>query len=111
LFSYINTRFRLVRNPGRKSRFSHSFASAFRLWHPEAAVTNFRETVKRQILEDRAACLIERYWNREINPKEFQRRWGQAPTKMSIIRGPDCLLRHREVLEGENEWETEDENT
>jgi hypothetical protein len=94
-----------------KDFLSHSFASAFQLWHPEAAVTNFRETVKRQILADRAACLIERYWNREINPKEFQRRWGQAPTKMSIIRGPDCLLRHREVPEGENEWETEDENT
>jgi hypothetical protein len=70
----------------------------------------FRDMVKRQILADRAACLIERHQNWEMNPEEFEKRWGQSPSKMSIIRGPDCLLRPRHGPEGdhESEWETVD---
>jgi hypothetical protein len=45
---------------------------------------------KLQILADRAACLIERYWNWGIKPKEFEIGWGQGPLKISIIRGPGC---------------------
>jgi hypothetical protein len=91
-----------------KAFLSHSFASAYKLWHQTAAVTNFRNEVNRQILADRAACLTERHWNREINPMEFEIRWGQGPSKMSIIRGPDCLLRQRPIepdRDHESEWE------
>jgi hypothetical protein len=66
--------------------------------------------VKRQILADRAAYLIERHQNWEMNREEFEKRWGQSPSKMSIIRGPDCLLRPRHGPKGdyESEWETVD---
>lgn len=89
---------------------SHSFATTFRLWKPEAAVTSFRDVVRRQILADRAACLSVRHQNWQMNPEEFEKRWGQSPPKVSSIRGPDCLLRPQQDPEGDHksEWKTVD---
>jgi hypothetical protein len=59
-----------------KDFLSHSFASNYRLWEPGAARSNYRETVMRQALADRAACILERYRGKEMNPIEFEMRWG-----------------------------------
>jgi hypothetical protein len=44
--------------------------------NPEAAVKNYREQIKRMILVDRAACMIERYRGKDFNSKSFNERWG-----------------------------------
>jgi hypothetical protein len=106
---------------------SHSFASNYRLWEPGAARSNFRDTVKQQVLSDRAACLIERYQGRDVNPEEFEARWGEPPLKLSIIRGPGFLQRIPSLEEEDPEpeadgtdrlepdrdmeWETEEEGS
>jgi hypothetical protein len=87
------------------------------------ACTHSRLLIK--ALYDRAACLIERYQGRDINPDEFEQRWGEPPSKLSIIRGPRFLQRlpslgeedpepkadgiNRLEPDRDTEWETEEE--
>ena len=101
----------------------HSFASNYWLWDPDIARTNYKETIKQQVLADRAACLLERYRGKDIGPREFEERWGEPPLGLSIIRGPRFLRRLPRTeeegpdseadgytdleLDGDSEWETE----
>lgn len=98
-----------------KDFLSHSFASTYRLWHPDTARNNYRDVIRQQVLGDRAACLIERYQNKDTNPDEFFGRWGQLPLAMSITKGPAFLTREVPVYDldeddGDEDWVTETED-
>jgi hypothetical protein len=103
----------------------HSFASNHKLWEPGAARNNYREAIKNQVLADRAACVLERYQDREMNPTDIEERCGEPPLKLSVICGPRFLQRTPSTgeedpepeadginylgLDRDTEWETESE--
>lgn len=57
----------------------------------------FKDMLKREIMAERSASMQEKYRDERINYREFYNRWGQLPSKTSIIRGPRCLTIHRAI--------------
>ena len=74
-----------------KAFLSYSLQTVNRYWSPVAAVSYYREVIKRGILTERTLSLSERYSNRRYNKEVFKEVWGEAPQEIRILRGPKCM--------------------